>query len=51
MEKIEQHPTARLTSFVEPALAEALERQAAQNDRSVSAELRRILRQALEGKR
>jgi len=44
----EQHPTARLTAFVEPTLADRIERAARSNERSVSAEIRLILRQALE---
>jgi hypothetical protein len=51
MEKIEQHPTARLTAFVEPTLADRIERAARANERSVSAEVRLILKQALEAKR
>jgi hypothetical protein len=42
----EQHPTARVVSFVEPSLAEQIIRQATANDRSVSAEVRRVLRAA-----
>lgn len=52
MEQIEQqHPTARLTTFVEPKLAELVEQLARQNERTVSAELRRALRDIYLGSR
>jgi hypothetical protein len=51
MEQIQEHPTARLTAFVEPTLADQIERAARSNERSISAEVRLILKQALEAKR
>jgi plasmid stability protein len=47
MEKIE-HPTHRVVTFVQRDIAERIEQMARVNDRSVSAEVRRILRQALD---
>jgi len=44
MEKVEEHPTHRIVSFVDRRLAEHIEQMARVNDRSVSAEVRRILR-------
>jgi hypothetical protein len=51
MEQTQQHPTARLTAFVEPRLADQIERMARANERSVSAEIRIILRRELAEKR
>jgi hypothetical protein len=51
MEQTQEHPTARLTAFVEPTLADQIERAARSNERSISAEVRLILKQALEAKR
>jgi hypothetical protein len=51
MEKIEEQPTHRIVSFVDRRLAEHIERMARHNDRSVSSQVRVILRQALEAKR
>jgi hypothetical protein len=48
MKTEEQHATARVVSFVEPRLAERLEELARKNDRSVSSQVKVILRQALE---
>jgi plasmid stability protein len=46
MDKVEEHPTHRIVSFVGRDLAERIEQMARVNDRSVSAEVRRILRAA-----
>lgn len=52
MEQIEQHRTVRVVSFLEPALADLIAEIARQQERSVSAEVRRALRsQYLEGGR
>jgi hypothetical protein len=51
METERQHPTARITSFVEPRLAERVAALAEKDERSVSETVRRLLRQALESKR
>jgi plasmid stability protein len=48
MEKIEEQPTHRVVTFLGRSLAEHLEQMARVNERSVSAEVRLILRQALE---
>jgi hypothetical protein len=45
MEKVEEHPH-RVVTFVGRDLAERIEQMARVNDRSVSAEVRRILRAA-----
>jgi hypothetical protein len=44
-------PTVRLTTFVDPALAAEVERRAREGDRSIAAEVRRLLRERFEGKR
>lgn len=49
--KTEEQPTHRVVTFIGRSLAERIEQMARVNDRSVSAEVRRILRQALEAKR
>jgi len=51
MEQTQEHPTARITAFVEPRLAERLEELARKNDRSVSSQVKVLLRDALESKR
>jgi hypothetical protein len=47
----EQHATARVVSFVEPRLAEQLAELARKNDRSLSSQVKVLLRDALESKR
>jgi hypothetical protein len=47
MEQTQEHPTARVTSFVEPTLAERIAESARVNERTISAEVRLILRQHL----
>jgi hypothetical protein len=42
-----EYRTARLITMVEPSLAERLAAQAMANDRSLSSELRHLLRQAV----
>lgn len=48
---VEQQPTARLVAFVEPSLAARIAQLARQNERSISGELRFLLRQAVKGNR
>lgn len=46
---VEQQPTTRMVTFVEPRLAARIAQLARENERSISAELRLLLRQAVKG--